>query len=323
MIILLFGEDTYRSHQRQTKLKEAFRKKYDPKGLNIIQLEGKTLTQENFNQAIATHGFLSTRRLIVIQNLSENRSQAVREAVRDALSEMPADENIVIFWEAKTGGEGGKRKKTEPLFGLRPGPGVVLEEFALLEGAKLTRWVKNEFSQRQSSIEPKALTLLVDYVGNDLWRLAGEIEKLANYTGGAAVTEADVALVVRPQFDLNIFKLTDALATKDASTALKLLDDQISAGVAPMYLLAMVVRQFRILIQVKDYLERNENPQLLTQTLGLNPFVARKAVEQARHFTLDQLKKTYRRLLTLDERMKSSGFDQRIFFDVFTVEATR
>ncbi|MFA5107792.1 MAG: DNA polymerase III subunit delta [Patescibacteria group bacterium] len=322
MIILLSGEDTYRSRQRLIKLKNAFKEKYDPRGLNIVTLEGKTLTQENFNQAVATHGFLSTRRMLVIENLSDNKSKVVRETVRDTLSELPAEENIVILWEGKPGGEAKRKKKTEPLFGLKPGKGVVIETFESLAGAKLSGWIKAECAQRRVTIEPKASALLIVLVGDDLWRMSSEIDKLANYTQGAAITEADVVAVVRAQFDMDIFKLTDALATKDRVTALKLLDDQISGGTPVMYLVTMVIRQFRILIQVKDYLERNEDPRQLAQTLGLHPFVAQKAVAQAKRFTLDQLKKIYQELVRLDERMKSSGFDQRIFFDVFAVEAT-
>ncbi len=321
MIILLHGEDTFRSRQRLIKLKEGFKKKYDPRGLNIIQLDGTSLNIEDFNKAVATYGFLSSRRMIVIENLSQNKNKSFIETVRDALSELPEKENVVIFWEGKVKKTRG-RKKAETLFGLKAGEGIIIEEYHRLQGAKINQWVKKEITARESKIEPRALSLLVSLVGDDLWRMTSEIDKLVNYKKGVAITEADVALIVRAKFDTDIFKLTDALATQDQALALKLLDDQITSGTAIPYLLTMLIRQFRILIQVKDFLEQGGGPQQAAQVLKLHPFVAMKSVQQANNFSLDKLKKIYRSLLQVDERIKSSSFNQRVFFDLLTVEAS-
>ncbi len=321
MIILLYGDDTFRSRQHLKILKTGFKNKYDPRGLNIIQLEGSDLNQEDFNKAVATYGFLSSRRLIIIDNLSRNKNKVLIDTVQNTLSELPEKENVVILWEDKNKSVRG-RKTSDPVFGLKAGKGVIIYYYPLLKRPKLNQWVKNEITKRGSKIELKALALLLSLVGDDLWRMTSEIDKLVSYKQGSVIDEDDVALLVRAKFDTDIFKLTDALATRDTVTALRLLDDQISSGVALPYILTMLIRQFRILLQTRDYLDAGNQPSRLASELGLHPFVANKAVLQSKYFTIKQLKKIYRGLLRLDEKLKSSGFNQRVFFDLFAIEAT-
>ena len=57
----------------------------------------------------------------------------------------------------------------------------------------------------------------------------------------------------------------------------------------------MFVYQFRNLIKVKS--APDENP-------GLHPFVLRKAKEQAKNFSFEELKKIYYQLLTTDFNIK-------------------
>ncbi|MDP3965000.1 MAG: DNA polymerase III subunit delta [bacterium] len=320
MIIVLHGEDSFRSRQRLKKLKEGFKNKYDSRGLNITTLDGAKLTLEDFNTAAATHGFLSKKRLIVIENLGHNSNKALRDSIQDNVSALPDAENVVIFWEDGTQTKRG-RKKSEPLFGLTAGPGVVIEAFPRLTESQMNQWAKKEAASRGAKIGSAALQLMVGLVGEDLWRMNTEIDKLAHYKRGGEITEQDVAALVRAKFDNDIFELTDALAEQDQAKALKLLDEHFSEGVAGQYLLTMLSRQFRILLQVKDELERGQAPSVLAEVLGLHPFVVRKAVNQAKGFTRQRLLAIYHKFLQLDERLKSSAVDQRLLFDLFTVEA--
>ncbi|MBU1890548.1 hypothetical protein KJ782_03620, partial [Patescibacteria group bacterium] len=85
MILLLHGPNTFLSRQRLRKLIEGFKKKYDPRGFNIVRLSGSTLTLEDFNKAAATHGFLSKKRMLIIENLGQNKNKTLLDTVRDAL----------------------------------------------------------------------------------------------------------------------------------------------------------------------------------------------------------------------------------------------
>ena len=92
---------------------------------------------------------------------------------------------------------------------------------------------------------------------------------------------------------------------------------------APLYLLFMITRQFRILLQVRLLQTANLAPSELAQRLGQHPFVVEKASRQARQFTVPQLEAILGRLLQADLALKSSGINPVLELDMLVVGLTR
>ena len=319
MIILLQGPDTYRSRQRLKVLRDAFQTKHDPTGINIIRLDGPSLSVDEVNKAVSTRGFLSSKRMVVIENLSQHKSPKTIEAVQELLQHWDNEDTVLVLWEGAAPTKGRKKKSS----GLNVGKGktILTEDFPLLSGAQAAQWIKKEISRQGGQINADAERLLIGLLGNDLWEASSEIDKLLSYAKDRSITATDVELLVKSKFDSDIFRLTDALAARNAGEALRLMEDEVGGGLPIQYLLTMLARQFRILLQVKDYLESGNAPGKLAGELELHPFVARKSTEQARHFSLTELKHIYARLVRLDQRTKSTAIDPRVLFDIFTVEA--
>ena len=73
--------------------------------------------------------------------------------------------------------------------------------------------------------DPKALDMLIDYVGTDLSRLYNEIDKLMTALGaGATVTAEAVERNIGMSKDYNNFELVDALAVKDSGKVFRIAD---------------------------------------------------------------------------------------------------
>ena len=79
--------------------------------------------------------------------------------------------------------------------------------------------------------------------------MKNEIDKLLNYSKD--IKKENIELLVKPEFDLNIFKMVDALGYKDKDKALKLFKQHLEKGEGESYLLAMFIYQIRNLIKVK------------------------------------------------------------------------
>ena len=196
----------------------------------------------------------------------------------------------------------------------------MIEEFSLLRGSALASWAKKEFKKNEAVINSEAFKKLIAYVGNDLWRLSGEINKLVNYRGGEEIKEEDIDLLVKANLDANIFKTLDALAQRDKKTALWLIHEHLERGDNEMYLLSMLAYQIRNLIRLKDLIERGEPYYSLAQKSGLHPYVVKKSSEQLRNFTLDDLKKIYRRLAEIDFKIKVGLTDGPTAIDLLVAE---
>ena len=120
--------------------------------------------------------------------------------------------------------------------------------------------------------------------------------------------------------------MVDALATGkgDAAMALmhRLLEDSPRDEGFGLY--AMIVRQFRLLLIAKEHLMLHGSRQGLPEALGTNSrFVADKAADQSRSFTLEQLEEIYRTLQDYDLKMKTGRIDPQLALDLLVAGLSR
>ena len=322
MIIFLYGEDTYRSSQKLQQIKDKYIKEVDKSGLDLSVLDGATLKFEEFNQHVKASPFMARKRMVIIRNLiSENKSKEIQKEVVELLnqeSQTPDQDNILVFWEDT---DHSKTKSKNALWD-RLIKEKFAQEFKPLTPTQLNTWITKEFQKRNAKIEKNAIPLLAATVGNDLWQMTNEIEKLINFRQDKIIASSDIENLVKAKYDDDIFKMVDALGNKNKKQALKLISDQIHLGSNEMYLLSMLIRQFRILLLIKDLQKANPNitKDKIAKELSLHPFVVQKALYQARNFTLEQLKNIYQMLLGTDLQIKTSSAKPKLLFDMLITQ---
>ncbi len=100
----------------------------------------------------------------------------------------------------------------------------VLFESKPLKDAQLVTFVNDYMHRKRVGIEADAVAMMVESVGADLNRMAGELEKLclALGEGGGMVTAALVERNIGLSREFTIFELQDALGMKDAQRVTKI-----------------------------------------------------------------------------------------------------
>jgi DNA polymerase-3 subunit delta len=116
--------------------------------------------------------------------------------------------------------------------------------------------------------------------------------------------------------DAIIFDLVDALGHRDGSTAAETLHHLLEEGEHPLGLLGMIVRQFRLLVEVKALKAKGASSRDIAQALKIHPFPASKLYRQATHFTAAQLEKVYRHLSDTDVEIKTGKIDSELALDL-------
>ena len=310
MIIFLYGPDTYRSRQKLNEIIEHY-KKIHKSGLNLKYFDGKELNPEDFRDEIQQISMFAEKKLIILKDVFLNREFKER-FLKDSKNFINS-KDVILFFEA------GEVPKDDSLFKLLKKYGKS-QEFKPLGGEQLRRWVKKEFENFKTKIDEKALIKLIAFVDNNLWQMANEIKKLVSYKRGEKIKREDVELLVRPKIETDIFKTIDALAERKKALALNLIHQHLEKGDAPLYLLAMINFQFRNLLEVKDLIEKNIPYYQIINQSNLHPFIVKKSFQQAKRFTLPQLKKIYQKIFQVDLNIKTGKLDPQTALDLLIAE---
>jgi len=85
-----------------------------------------------------------------------------------------------------------------------------------------------------------------------------------------------------------------------------MLANVIDHGQAPVMILAMIARHFRILLKAREVAGRISNPADIARYLGVHPFFAKQYADQANNFSLNELKDSFAKLSECDREIKSS-----------------
>ncbi len=323
MIIYLTGDDTFRSRERLKQLRDAFVKKYDPSGMNVVALEGLGLKFEQFQQSVVSQGFLSSRRFVVIDRPFEADHKS-QQAIEDFIkAKSVPEETIVVFW---SGGSVGEVKKKKSKVAAEAPPLLATlehvknkESFDALEPLEVEQWIAKRAKECGGSIERSAAERLAANVGTDLWLAANEVEKLVHQKRGNSITAADIDADVQGKLEANIFEFTDALSRKDRTSALMSLERHFATGANELYLLTMIARQLRILIGISDVAKTEPNPATIASRLSLHPFVVKKGLAQIRTFSQTELIRAHDEIVFIDHRLKNTRDNPRALLEMFVI----
>lgn len=190
----------------------------------------------------------------------------------------------------------------------------------LPKGAALETWISKRAQASGVKITHEAVSLLANFIGNQLRLLASEVDKLAMYAGRRGVIEADDVRKLSAQVqEARVFDLTDALAQRNRKQALYLLHDLLADGEPPLRLLSTITSQLRSLLLVKELADEGLRAQQIASATGMAPFVAEKAMRQIGKFKMTELEGAYRQLLATDTALKRSRMSPEMALDLLVV----
>ncbi len=317
MYFFLYGEDTYSIKEKV----RAFRAKFnnDSNALfNHIRLDGAKLTKANYLEAVLSLPFLMETKLVEITNLlMENKDLDLKKYIAYNLDKIPQS-SVVLFIE-----EGLPDARTV-LFKTLDKPKIA-QTFSPLPRSFLQRWIRARVDKAKLTISQQAVEKLILFVDADLWRLDQETNKLIAYAGARGVDgidEKSVELMVAPNSEVKIFDLIDWLAKKNEKESIQALHRLIEAGENEIYILTMIVYQFRHALSAADLRASGAGDQEILKLTRINPYVFRKLATLLRIYPLDKLESIYLKLEQADYELKS-GSVPGLVLDLLVVDICR
>src|SRR5215207_4171540 len=319
-IHFLYGNDEFAISRRLKDFEADFP---DPTSadMNTARLDARSMTENDLNNAVNAMPFLAKRRLLLLANPSakyinpsarkkflefiEKAQDTTRVVMYESVEPRDAEKHWLVKWA----------EKNEKL--------IQTKSYILPRLKDMTGWLVNETKNQGGQIELRAAEMLKDMVGVDTRQAGMEIAKLLAYANwGRPVTAQDVEAVCIVTSQQSVFDFVDALANGNGKSAQHLLHRLLESE-DEFALWGMVVRQFRLLIQAREILDARGNQNDVARVLGVHPFVAEKTTQQAARFSIESLEYIYRKLLAIDEGVKTSQVTLDLAMDTLVVELTR
>ncbi len=285
--------------------------------LNTMTFDGTKAAAADVFNAVAALPFMSDKRLVVVTGwLTWLTRSGAGKSGKEQLDQITRQLPHLPDWARLVFVEREMLKDTHPVLKLaRSDPHGYVKTFRAPRNPR--KWITARAESYGAAIEPAAADALAALFGNNLIGIDNELFKLAAYVGqGRPITPEDVAELTPYVPEEKIFDMVDAMGRRDGAAAARLLHNLLDKKNEPLGLFAMIVRQFRLLIQTREHLDSGGGRGgALAKALHIHNFVAGKLEAQSRNFSLEDLEAVYRHLLDLDRRIKTGKIDPVLALD--------
>jgi len=285
------------------KIQRALRRLRDRVGEEGVEL--LSATESGGDDAVAacnSMGLLGGgRRLVVVEEVERWKAPDVKAVAAYLAS--PAPDTVLALVAAEL-------KKDSPLGKACAKSGDVLVYD--VPKRRVPEWVTKQFTERGVTVDAEAVRLLVEIVGEDPEELASEVDKIATWSGGDAISTREIEVLAAGSAEVPGYELTDAWGRRDLAGALRacqtLLErsgDPVSRTV-PM-LIGMLVAHVGRVRDCQAYAEEGLTSREAASRLKRHPFYVEKLYAQARNYDPDELRHAVVRLAELDHAVKGGS----------------
>lgn len=262
--------------------------------------------------------FMVPRKLIIIKDssvLTAGKDNSKLEHRVESLlryMEEPAEYSILLFWV-----NGEKLDERKKIVKAIKNHACVLP-FQPMGAEELLHWLIRHAKKQECECSTAAAEALVQSAGTGLGILSAEMDKLCLHAGrGGTITVDNVHQLVARSTEQNVFMLVEQIAAVRLEQALTIFYDLLKQREEPIKIAALIARQFRIMLQVKELSGQNYSQQQIASQLGLHPYAVKIAGEQARKFDSQKLRSIVAHLARLDYQMKTGAIDKVLGLEMF------
>jgi DNA polymerase III subunit delta len=176
------------------------------------------------------------------------------------------------------------------------------------EGA--AQWVERAVKARGGQISKEAAVRLVEQVGVQLQSLSGEIEKLMTFAGPkTSLGLAEVESAAGFSRKYNQWDFADAVGNREFGLAMVIMRRLLQEKSSETGLIVELSRRVVLLMRVRSVMDAGGSRSSIITAVKVNPYFVDRYVEQARNYTIRELKAANRSLLGADVLIKTGALD--------------
>jgi len=254
------------------------------KGFNQTVFYGKDTDIMSVLNASKRYPMMADYQVVLIkeaQDMKWGNEDPDKKGINPVLSylENPLQSTILVFCYKY--GKFDKRKKTYKAIEKN---GLIFESSPLYDN-KIPAWIEDFLGEKNYRISQQATFILSEYLGNDLSKIANELEKLMlNIPPGQEITLKQIQDNIGISKEYNVFELQTALSKKDTLKANQIINYfEANPKANPIVLVLGNLNNFFTKVLLYHYV-KDKSPQNLARELGVSPYFIKDYEQAARSY---------------------------------------
>jgi DNA polymerase-3 subunit delta len=188
---------------------------------------------------------------------------------------------------------------------------MIKEKTQFFESKKLydnqvPAWIEKYIKEKNHKADERAITMLADYLGNDLSKISNEIDKiLINLKDEQAISTNDIHNQIGISKEYNVFELQHALGEKNILKANRIIN-YFAANPKSNPFVLIIGNLFAFFNKLIVYqFAADKTPKGIATALGINPFFVKDYDRAAKNYSIQKLENIISILREYD--LKSKG----------------
>ena len=297
-IYFLMGEEAYyidmiSDYIESTVLEEG------EKGFNQMVLYGKEVSIQDIVSNSKRYPMMAERQVIIVKE-AQNLNKTIEQLVDYAKNPQPT--TVLVFnYKYKT------LDKRKSLYKALSKFAVIFESKKVYDD-KIPSWIQSFLRSKQISITPKAALMLSEFLGNDLSKIANELNKLEIVLGAKKeVTPEIIEENIGISKDFNNFELQTALGNLDHKKAYQIVHYFAQNSKQHPFVLTISALYVYFTKLMTVHTVRDKNPSTVAKSLGINPYFVNEYIAASRNFPMKRISGVLETLRTYDTKSKGVG----------------
>lgn len=305
-VYLLTGEENYYIDLITSKFEEEILDEAE-RDFNLTTLYGLETNAKEICSFAKQYPIMSEKRLIIVKEFQQIDKKELSQL--SFYVERPLASTILVLVN--------KNKTIDKKFSDKVNKSGIVFESAKLYENKVIPWIDKYVRDKRFSIETSATSLIFECLGNNLQKIANEIDKMSiNLKEGSQITQSDVANHIGVNKDYNIFELQNAIGRLNHTKINKIVN-YLLANTNENPIQAMLPNLFAYFVKVTITAQlKDKTNESVASAIGVSPYFAKDYIYASQIFPLEKLYQNIEMIKDYDLKTKGLGsnFDNNELF---------
>ena len=278
------------------------------KGFNQVVLYGRDTSIDAIISTAKRFPMMAEHQVVIIKE-AQALSRTIEKLIDYANNPQPSTVLVIAY-------KGKRIDKRKKLYKVLNKTAVILDTKKLYEN-QVAAWVRDLLTEKSFKASPKAIQLIVEFLGTDLSKINNEIGKLAVLLPkGTEITAQHIEEHIGISKDYNVFELRKALGTKDLLKANRIISYFAkNPKINPLVLVIGQLNSFFVQL-IRYHALADKSKMSVAGALKISPYFVGEYQTAARNYPLKKLSRIISYLRQADAYSKGIDTGQMTENDI-------